>query len=252
MKNNYLTAFYFTLTIFIIAFILVSYFAVSLAVPSSSVKLDKIKRISILGNYLLLTDDVLKLAGVNIERMRGKVPLSIINKKLKSHRLIKKAHTYKIGNALIISLIEYRPLFRVISGGGKFWLCTDGTLLPMIPDEDKGEIFDAIRTQVTIRADAREVLNEPKTVSAILFSARKLEKLAPRKIEEMIINDNYEMSLVTRNRLLIKVGKLQEVEDIGARIEILPQILREVSRRSRKVRYVDILSNNFALIRYEA
>ncbi len=232
---------------FIILLIMASFLAVSHAVPRKRFSMLGIARISILGNYFLSPEEVLTTAGIDTGSAK-RMNVDEVRANLLNHRLIREAQVFLKGRVLVIRLGEQRPFLRVVSSSGKFWLCIDGTLIEMDPVRDFGEAFDLIRKQASLRVARKDQLLEPKLASLVVYSARKLEALAPRKIEEIRLDLAGKVELQARNGLRIKIGALDS--EIGKKLETIPQILRAVASRERPVLYVEIKDPGYAIIKY--
>lgn len=234
----------------IAAFLLVTVASVVLAIPKNTISIQNVQRISILNNFLLSTDEVLRLIGMKLQGPKLKLNLNQAEKNLLRSRLVKSARLYLRGKAIIIRIEEYRPLVRVLFDDETFWLCSDGKVIKADLKKDKGAVFDEVRRQFAIRIATKDYLNKPKLTALLVHLAKKLQSQAGARLKEMRLDMASNLELITDKGLPIRLGTLDE--EANLKVDVVPQILRVTSNKERKIRFVEIKSPELAIIKYES
>jgi cell division septal protein FtsQ len=204
-------------------FVVVGYFAVKYALPERTFTLKGVRRITVVGNYLVPSSELLSLAGLDSPSASEKLRPAVVEKELAAHRLIRSAKLARRGNTVVLWVAEVRPYFRTIMGGKKYWLCRDGELIPMDAEADFGHPYDALRQCVSLRLAGMQLLEDPAMVSLILYTAMRLEDMLPHSFAEMRVDLRGNIQLVTRSGLVAKIG---DTEALNEKLADLPHVVR--------------------------
>lgn len=202
----------------------VGYLAVKYALPERAFTLKGVRRITVVGNYLVTSGELLSLAGLSNPRAGVKLRPPIIEKELTAHRLIRSAQLARHGNSVVLRVTEVRPYFRTIIGGKKYWLCRDGELVSMDAKADFGHPYDALRQCVSLRLAGLQLLEDPAMVSLMLYTAMRLEDMLPHSFAELRVDLRGNIQLVTHSGLVAKLG---DTEALDEKLADLPHVVRK-------------------------
>lgn|GEM_PF-2276875 len=217
-------------------FILATALVLAFSLPRRSFTLSRIQRVSVSGNCFLSAHDVLRLSELQLDPPAGTVSPREVARKLREHRLIDYARVYRRGSTMVLRIAEHHPYFRLEAPSGKYWLCDDGTVLPMDIEKDQGGIFDELRRGVSLRLAAMSLAEDPRTVSRLLYAAMRLEQDAPHHFGELRLDLRGDYELVTKQGLSIR---MRNDEMLPAKLDVIPQLVRYAGSRQRPLRYIE-------------
>ena len=202
----------------------VTVLAVKYALPARSFTLKGVRRITVVGNYLVPPSELLSLAGLDRPQAAMEIKPAAVKQKLAGHRLLRGVRLYRKGPAVVLHVTEVRPYFRTLIQDRKYWLCRDGELIPMDTKADFGHPYDALRQCVSLRLAGTQLLEDPAMVSLIIYTAMRLEEILPHAFAEMRVDLRGNIQLVTRSGLVAKLGDTERLDD---KLAVLPEVIRK-------------------------
>jgi hypothetical protein len=141
------------------------------------------------------------------------------------------------GRTLLLNVSERRPLLSVESAGARYWLCDDGTLVPMAAKgRDKGAPFNAIQQLPHVQLVGRGLDDAATVVDALLLAAAACNEVLPGQVKRITVNAAGEFSLFDSTGLEIRLGQPQE---LTAKIAALPKALRAANADRASLNYLD-------------
>lgn len=136
----------------------------------------------------------------------------------------------------LLTVKERQPVLRAIVGGGKYWLCSDGTLAAMDVQADHGAAYDRIRQLPSVVLPAKRNEDHPVDNSSLLVAAACCAQSLPGVIDRIVLGSDGMLNLFDRSGFQIYLGEATELE---TKIAALPKALRVCAADKAKLKYLD-------------
>lgn len=198
-----------------------------------------LKQIVIAGNGFVTSDEVIKTLGLEPGEGLMELDLAKYEKKLAESRFIKKAKIARdikpYGNmmdgTLRVTVIEERiPVAKAMLFDRKYWLCSDGGLLP-VKDADAESRFDAARRSPVVTFHSNRQTNSAEFLSGLLDVLGAVAVNAPGLITDIKLDEKDRAVMYDKQGFPLKLETLQSADMLFAN---LADILRMVAAERDK------------------
>jgi len=227
-------------------FATVSVLAIVYALPRRAFTLGGVQRVAVVGNHLLSAREVLACAGFPTQPYQQRLLPSKLEANLRAHRLIAGARVRRSGRTVVFFIRELQPYFRLLVGADKYWLCRDGSVLPMDTERDFGPVFDELRRQVSVRLAGAQLVEDPEALALAVKTAMQVESIAPHRFAEMRVDLNQRYQLAARSGLIVDLG---ESSDLADKVDVLGEALRAAGSASAPVRRIEYLDSTHVVLK---
>ncbi len=159
------------------------FFGIQNAYPAlTGSDLFRLEQISVVGNRLLTPGEVTAQSGLEIGDNLFEVDLSAATKKLSSHPLIRETLLLRRPpEALVVSVVERRPIALVSTSEGLYGLDREGTLVPLPRISLDLPVITGVEAAVMDSAGLRQ----PELFSRLVHFLKPLDARAPAFLNDI-------------------------------------------------------------------
>lgn len=193
-----------------------------------------IKSLSVKGNELLSSEDVIKLAGINPGINIFKANLSNAEQKVKMNPLVKKVSiSRELPNGVEILIVERKPVGLIPDKNGFIEVDKDGVYLAVVDYLDKND-FPIITGDKPLKGGPGDKVATEKIMAAISYIVA-IPSDVKNTVEEIHVQDLNQITIYTQDRFQVRLGGTDKIEEKAV---LYKALIKQTG--GEKIDYIDI------------